>query len=160
MPKASYPCMKQGSLFCFVCHFEIFQTMLLHVTILVPSESFDDYGCIDVVWDCLEQQCGNHWLLKHFPNDKFFKIKAKNCIIIWGCSWCYWKALGESNLIDFISQFSIFISQFSELRCGRYWFLSEICWCKLKQIAKIEIESKNQLSHQCVHIAEFRKFQN
>jgi hypothetical protein len=30
--------MKQGSLFCFVCHFEISQTMLLHVAILVSFQ--------------------------------------------------------------------------------------------------------------------------
>jgi hypothetical protein len=31
--------MKQGSLFCFVCHAEISRTMALHAVLLVSSES-------------------------------------------------------------------------------------------------------------------------
>jgi hypothetical protein len=31
--------MKEGSLFCFVCHAEISQTMVLHATLLVSLES-------------------------------------------------------------------------------------------------------------------------
>jgi hypothetical protein len=57
--------------------------------------------------------------LNHFLNEFFLKIKTENCIEIWRRSWCYWNALGKSDLIKFISQFS-------ELRCGRYQFLSEI----------------------------------
>jgi hypothetical protein len=34
------------------------------------------------------------------------KIQTKNRIGLWGRSWCYWKAFGESDLIEFISQFS------------------------------------------------------
>jgi hypothetical protein len=49
------------------------------------------------------------------------------------------KALGESNLIEFISQFS-------ELRCGGYLFLSEFCYWKIKQITKIGFGRKNELS--------------
>jgi hypothetical protein len=45
---------------------------------------------------------------------KLNKIESENSIGIWGGhSWCCWKALGESDLVEFISQFS-------ELRCGRY----------------------------------------
>jgi hypothetical protein len=33
------------------------------------------------------------------------KIETENCIGIWGRSWRSWKALGESDLIEFISQF-------------------------------------------------------
>jgi hypothetical protein len=40
------------------------------------------------------------------------------------------KALGESNLIEFISQLS-------ELRCGRYSFFNDFCCQKFKQIAKV-----------------------
>ncbi len=101
----------------------------------------------EIVWSNSVEAI-DYWII--FPMIIFLKIKAKNSIVIWGSSWCYWKALGKSDLIDFISQFS-------ELWCGRYWFLSEICYYKFKQIAKIEIGRKNQLSHQCVHI---RKFQN
>jgi hypothetical protein len=46
-----------------------------------------------------------------------------------GCSWWFWKALGESDLIEFISQFS-------ELMCGRYWFFSGFCCWKFKKIYK------------------------
>jgi hypothetical protein len=52
-----------------------------------------------------------------------------------------------------------FVSQFSELRCGRNWYLNEFCYCKFKQIAKFGFGRKNQLSPQCVHIAKFRSFQ-
>ncbi len=62
------------------------------------------------------------------------------------------KSLSESDLMEFISQFS-------KLMCGRYWFLSEFCCWKFKQIAKIGSGRKNQLSAQCVHIAEFRNFE-
>ncbi len=47
--------------------------------------------------------------------------KIINCIGIWECSWYCWKALGESDLIKFISQFS-------ELRCRRYWFWGGFCY--------------------------------
>jgi len=56
-----------------------------------------------------------------------------------GCSWCYWKSLSKSNLIKFISQFL-------ELRCGRYWFLNGF-------------RRKHQLSFQCVHNVKFQNFQ-
>jgi hypothetical protein len=48
-----------------------------------------------------------------FSQWKLNKIETENCIGIWGCSWCCWKALGESDLIEFISHFS-------ELKCRRY----------------------------------------
>jgi hypothetical protein len=59
--------------------------------------------------------------------------------------------LGESDLIEFISQFS-------ELRCARYWFLSGFCCWKFKQIANIGFGRNNQLSPQCVHIVKFFLF--
>jgi hypothetical protein len=42
-------------------------------------------------------------------------MKNENCIGIWGVvlAWCCWKAFGESDLIEFILQFS-------ELRCETY----------------------------------------
>jgi hypothetical protein len=46
---------------------------------------------------------------------KLIKIKIENCIGIWVHYRRCWKALGESNLIEFIPQFS-------KLRCGRYYF--------------------------------------
>jgi hypothetical protein len=45
-----------------------------------------------------------------------------------------------------------FVSQFSELRCGRNWFLSGFCYWKFKQIANLGFGRKNQLSSQmCSH---------
>jgi hypothetical protein len=83
-------------------------------------------------------------LIEPFSQWKPDKIEIERWIRIGGHSWCFWKALGESNSIDFISQFS-------ELRCGRYCFLSGFfCW-KFKQITKIGFGRKNQLSPQCVH---------
>ncbi len=54
-------------------------------------------------------------IIEPFSQQNLNKIKTENCIGIWGHSWCCWKALGKSDLIDLISQFS-------ELRCERYIF--------------------------------------
>ncbi len=62
------------------------------------------------------------------------------------------KEINKSDLIDFISQFS-------EQRLEKYCFLNEFCCWKFKQIAKIGFGRKNQVSPQCVHIAELKKFQ-
>jgi len=83
-------------------------------------------------------------IIKPFCQWKLNKIETENFSGIWGCSWCEWKTQGESNLIKFISQFS-------ELTCERYFFLSEFCCWKFKQIAKIGFGRKNQLSPQCIH---------
>jgi hypothetical protein len=83
-------------------------------------------------------------IVEPFFQWKLNKIETEIYIKIWGHSWWCWKALDESDLIEFISQFS-------ELRCGGYWFLSEFCCWKFKQIAKIGFGRKNQLSPQCVH---------
>ncbi len=53
-------------------------------------------------------------IIEPFSQWKLNKITTDNCIGIWGSSWCFWKAHHQSDLIDFISQFS-------ELRCERYW---------------------------------------
>jgi hypothetical protein len=74
-----------------------------------------------------------------FSQWKLNKIETENCIQIWGCSWCCWKALGKSDCVEFISQVL-------ELRCGRYWYFSGFCCWKFKQIAKIGFGKKNQLS--------------
>ncbi len=83
-------------------------------------------------------------IIEPFSQWKLNKIKTENCTGIWGRSWCSWKALGDSHLIEFISHFA-------ELRCARYWFLSGFCCWKFKQIAKFEFERKNQFSPRCVH---------
>jgi len=90
----------------------------------------------DMVWKLL--------IIEPFFQWKLNKIETENYIKVWGHSrWC-WKAFGESDLIEFIAQFS-------ELRCRGYWFLGEFCCWKFKQIAKIGFGRKNQLSPQCVH---------
>jgi hypothetical protein len=133
--------MKQASLFC---HTEISQIVVLHAALLVCSES----SCwVRVHWLGLRLFGAMAWkllIIQSFSQWKINKIKIDNCIGIWRHSWCFWKVLDESDLIRFISQFW-------ELRCGRYWFLSAFwCW-KFKQIEKIRIGRKNQLSPQCVH---------
>jgi hypothetical protein len=75
---------------------------------------------------------------------KLNKIETKNCTGIWNCPW--WV------------RFNRLISQFSELRCGRYYFLRWFCCWKFKQIAKIGFGKQNQLSPQCVHIAKLKNF--
>ncbi len=88
-----------------------------------------------MVWKLLIIEPFSQWKLK--------KIETENCTRIWGHSWCWWKDLGNSDLVELISLFS-------ELRCGRYLFLSGFyCW-KFKEITKIEFGRKNQLSSQCV----------
>jgi len=74
-------------------------------------------------------------IIEPFSQWKLNEIKTESCIGIWGCFWCCWKAFSEPHLIEFISQFP-------ELRCGRYWFLNGFCCWKFKQIAKIEVGRK------------------
>jgi len=110
-------------------HFEIFQIMALHVVFLVSSESSRRMGVHQfglrffgvMVWKLL--------IIEPFSQWKLYKIKTENYIGIWGCSWCQ-KAFNELDVIKFISQFL-------DIRCGRYWFLSEFCCWKFKKIAKI-----------------------
>ncbi len=104
--------MKQGSLFCFVCHTDSSQTTALHVAFLVSMESS---------WWVRVHQLGLRlklWLWKPLIIELFSQLKLnnignENCIEIWGRSWCSRKALGKSDLTESISQVS-------EPRCGRY----------------------------------------
>jgi hypothetical protein len=85
-------------------------------------------------------------IIELFFQWKSNQIKTKNCIGIWGHSWYSWKTLGESNLIDFLLQFS-------KLKSGKYWFLNGFPCMKFKQlIVKIGFGRKHLLSPQCVHI--------
>jgi hypothetical protein len=149
-PLAGHLSRKHGSLFC---HREISQTTVLHVKLLVSLESswwvrvhqnlvLRLFGA--TVWKLL--------IIEHFFQWKLNKIEIENCIEIWGCSSSC--VVGEPQRVRFNR---VFISQFSELRCERYWFLSEFCCWKLKGIAKIGLGRKTQLSAQCVHIPKFRK---
>jgi len=126
---------KQCSLFCFIsfcfvfscwdlpnqglwcCALDIFRKLSMSRVALIGLRLFGA-----TVWKPL--------IIESFSQWKLNIIEIENCIEIWAHSWCFWKALSESDVIEFISQFS-------EVRCGRYWFLSGVhCW-KFKQIAKI-----------------------
>jgi len=107
----------------------------LQTILLVSSESS---WWVGVHWLGLGLFGATMWkilITEPFSQWKLNKIETENCIGIWGCSWCCWKALGESDLIEFISHFL-------ELRCGRYWFLSGVCCWKFKQIAKLGLEGE------------------
>jgi len=84
-----------------------------------------------IVWKLL--------IIETFFQWKLNKIKTENFIGVLGRSWRYWKALNKSNLIKFISEFL-------ELRCGRYWFFNGF-------------KRKHQSSLQCVHNVKFQNFQ-
>jgi len=132
--------MKQGSLFCFVCHAKISQTMVLHLHSWCLQKALDESRGALIWFETL----WSYYMWKLLIIEAIFqwklnKIETDNCNGIWGCSCCCWKALSELDLIEFISQFS-------ELRCGRYWLLSGFCCWKFKQIAKIGFGRKNQLT--------------
>jgi hypothetical protein len=60
-----------------------------------------------------------------------------------------WKALGESNLIEFILKFS-------ELRCGRYLIFEWILLLEIETNSKkLGLEGKISWAPQCVHIENF-----
>jgi hypothetical protein len=69
----------------------------------VPLLGFRLFGA--TVWKLL--------ITEPLSQSKINKVETENCNGIWGNSWCCWKAFSESDLIEFISQFS-------ELRCEIY----------------------------------------
>jgi len=84
---------------CFiVSHCNPPNHLMLHVMLVVFSKSSWWVGVhgLDLrlfwamVWKLL--------IIKLFSQWKLNKIKTENCIEIWGCSGCCWKALGESDL--------------------------------------------------------------
>jgi hypothetical protein len=115
---------------CFiVCHIEISLNMTLHAMILVFSKKFKWIG---VHWFGLRLFGIMVWkllIIEPFFQWKLNKIKTENCIGILGRSWCYWKAISNSDLRKFIFQIS-------KLRCGRYWFLNGFFCCKFKKLQK------------------------
>jgi len=92
------------------------------------------------------------FIIKPFFQSKLNEIEIETHIGVWGHSSCCCKAFNKLDLVNFISQFL-------ELKCGRYWFLNKFCCHKFKKIAKIGFGRKTQLSIQCVHITIF-KFSN
>jgi hypothetical protein len=90
-----------SNLICFVCHVEISRTTTLHVALLVSSKS---------------SQCsGVHWLGLRLFGATMWKLLVIEPFSQWKLNKIENLALGKSHLIEFISQFS-------ELRCERYWF--------------------------------------
>ncbi len=117
------------------------------------SWHFGELSWVGVHWLGLRMFGTIMWKLLIIESINLFYFNF-NFNIYWnlGCFWHCWKAIGELDLIKFISQFS-------KLKCGRYWFLNEFFFWKFKQIAKIRFGRKNQLSPQCLHIAKFKNFQ-
>jgi hypothetical protein len=125
---------KQGSLFCFIsccfvfsgwdlpnhwvwcCALDIFGKLLMSRVVLIGLRLFGA-----MVWKLL--------IIESFSQWKLNKIETGNFIEICRRSWCFWKAFDKLDLVERISQFS-------EPRCERYWFLSRFCWWKFKPIVK------------------------
>jgi hypothetical protein len=140
--------MKQGSLYCFV----LFVTLrspnprLIDATLLVSSETS---WWVGVHWLGLGLFGATVWkllIIEQFSQWKLNKIETENCIWIWGHSWwCWWKAHSQSDLIEFISQFS-------ELKVWKILIFKWILLLEIQQIAEIGFGRKNQLSPQlCSH---------
>jgi hypothetical protein len=66
---------------------------------------------------------------------------------ILGHSWCCWKALGKSDIIDFISQFS-------ELSCEKTLIFESILLLEIPKNCNNWLWKENS-----VHIVKFRNFQ-
>jgi hypothetical protein len=78
--------MKQGSLFCFVCHVEIFQTMVFHAMLLVSLENSQWEGVHQFGLKMFGATMWKLLIIEPFFQWKFNKIEIENCIRIWGCS--------------------------------------------------------------------------
>jgi hypothetical protein len=81
------------------------QTTLLHATLDISRELFNEWGCTDLVSVCLELQCGL-LIVEPFSQCKLYQIKTEfgGVLGVVGKPLASW----------------IIISQFSELRCERY----------------------------------------
>jgi hypothetical protein len=85
---------------------EISQTSMFHAVLLISSESFLWVEVHQHGWRLFRAMVWRLLIIESFSQWKLNKIKMKNCTEIWGHSWCCWKALEESDLIEFNSQFS------------------------------------------------------
>ncbi len=87
-------------------------------------------GCIDLVWKCLAIRCGSYSLFEPFSQWKLNNWHWK----------LYWNLGALLVLLEspYVTKLDLieFISQSSELRCGRYWFLSGFCCWKFKNNCK------------------------
>jgi hypothetical protein len=87
--------------------------------------------------------------LNHFFNEN--KIKLKFVLEFGGILGVCWKVFDELDLIEFISQFS-------KLRCGRYFFLKGFLKKKFNQITKIGFGRKKSVElSMCSHLGQWHK---
>ncbi len=118
---------------CFICTLGVFRRLSMRV---------------GVHWFGLRlfgATCGSCWLWNHFLNEKSIKLKLTIVMEFGGCSRCCWKALREVDLIEFISQFS-------EVRCGRYWLLSGFFVAEnSNKLQKLGLEGKISWPSMCSH---------
>jgi hypothetical protein len=133
---------------CFVCHVEISQPMVLHAMLLVSSKISQ---WIEVHRLGLRLFGATMWkplIIEPFFEWKLIKIKTENTTRIWKLSWCYWKPLSKSDLIEFISQFP-------QLRCERYWFLRGFCCWEIQTNCKNWVwKEKSVEPSRCSHLGQ------
>ncbi len=72
------------------------------------------------------------------------KIKSKSRIV-----WEFQCVLGIIRKLSLSLDLIEFISQFSDLRCEKYWFFSGFCCWKFKQILKIGVWKGKSVDHVC-----------
>jgi hypothetical protein len=86
-------------LFCFVCHGDISQILMLLVMLLVPLESFQGIVVHQFSFImCWPIYCKKYWRLNIIFIKKSFKPKQK-LIGKFGCTLYNWKPLNEYNLM-------------------------------------------------------------
>ncbi len=117
------------------CHTKIFQTTMLHARLLVASKSFQWFGVHWLGSKLFGATMRKLLIIEPFSQWKLNKIKIENYIEIWGHLWCCWKTFGESNLIEFISQFS-------KLRFGQYYFRAYFVVWNSNKLKKMALEGK------------------
>jgi len=130
--------MKVDNFFCFILScwnfpnqitsynaIDIFENLIMNKGALTWVEFFWSYNAKVI----------DYWTILLINNNK---ITNRNFTRIQRCTWCYWKIIVELDLVKFISEFSY-------LKCERYWVLNEFCW-KFKQIQQIGFRRENELS--------------
>jgi len=113
--------------------------LALHAVLLVSLESsLWAKGASTWFETHLELWCGRYWLLNHFSQWQLNKNRNwKLCIGIWVSSWCCWKALVESDLIDFF--FTILRAKFV---CKIFDFGVDFVTGNSKKLQKLGLEGK------------------
>jgi hypothetical protein len=131
--------------------FWIFTMVLMWMLVNQRQAIYCWVGVADLVWDCLEVRCGSYWFLNHFLNEKLNKIETEK--LYWNLG-AFLLVLLESSLV--MSNLIEFISQFSELRCRRYWVFEWILLVEIQSNYKNWVWKPVELS-MCSHcqIAKF-----